>query len=125
MKNYYSHLCVTKLSNSSSSEELKIKHIKDYPYYPSRSAINNKVDVIYKQLPKIFSKEQFIQTIERIVPSVYNNFENKKRLNNWISIWYLRIRTDLFASVEPVIVGDPQNGRRIIYQTKGMWRKLR
>ena len=123
MKNCFRNLCVTKLSNSSSSEELKIKHIKDYPYYPIRSALNNKIEVIFRKLPTVFSAENFIRIVEETIPSIYRTPCNRKQLNKWISVWYLRIRADLFVPLDPIIVKEFPKGKRLIYRPEKMWRK--
>ena len=123
MKKCFRHICVSKLSNSSSSEESKIKHIKDYPYYPIRSALNNKIEVIFKKLPTVFSAESFIRIVEETIPSIYGTSCNRKQLDKWISVWYLRIRADLFVPLDPIIVKEFPKGKRLIFGTKGIWRK--
>ena len=102
-----------------------MRRIKDYSYYPCRSTIDNKVDVILKKLPTVFSAESFIQIVENTIPSLYNLSYKRDQLNKWIAIWYLRIRDDLVVPVKPTILKRLKNGKRVVLKAKGMWRKRR
>lgn len=125
MKYSIKHLSISKLSYYSSDEGSKMRRIKDYSYYPCRSTIDNKVDVILKKLPTVFSAESFIQIVENTIPSLYHLSYKREQLNKWISIWYLRIRTELFVPLEPIVLKRTHNGKRVVLKTNGMWRKRR